>query len=228
MHRSKGIPAVLLCFTLAACADQGSGPESEVRSDAAPMFSAQGNAVEGSYIVVLNDDANPRSVAAVAGVNPRFVYTAALTGFSAELNAGQLNALRHNPNVAYIEEDGVASTSTTQSGATWGLDRIDQRALPLNTTYNYNNTGAGVRAYIIDTGVNTTLSDFGGRARSGFDAVDGGAAGDCNAHGPHRPPPGKQSVPYFTAASKAVQKPRNGPNENVKQRRSLGFTPVAE
>ena len=185
MHRSKGMTGVLLCFTLAACADQGAGPESQVRSDAAPMFSAQGSAVEGSYIVVLNDDANPRSVAAVAGVNPRFVYTAALTGFAAELNAGQLNALRHNPNVAYIEEDGVASTSTTQSGATWGLDRTDQRALPLNTTYNYTNTGAGVRAYIIDTGINTSLSDFGGRASSGYDAVDGGAADDCNGHGTH-------------------------------------------
>jgi subtilisin family serine protease len=185
MHRSKGITGVLLCFTLAACADQGSGPESEVRFEAAPMFSAQGNAVEGSYIVVLNDDANPRSVAAVAGVNPRFVYTAALTGFAAELNAGQLNALRHNPNVAYIEEDGVASMSTTQSGATWGLDRVDQRTLPLSTTYSYTNTGAGVRAYIIDTGINTSLADFGGRASSGYDAVDGGAADDCNGHGTH-------------------------------------------
>lgn len=185
MNRSNGFTGVLLCFTLAACADQGSGPESEVRPEAAPVFSAQGNVVEGSYIVVLNDDANPRSVAAVAGVNPRFVYTAALTGFAAELNAGQLNALRHNPNVAYIEQDGVASTNTTQTGATWGLDRVDQRALPLSTTYTYTNTGAGVRAYIIDTGINTSLADFGGRASSGYDAVDGGAADDCNGHGTH-------------------------------------------
>jgi subtilisin family serine protease len=186
MHRSKtGLASVLLCFTVAACADQGSEPTSQTRAEAAPMFSAQGANIEGSYIVVLNDDANPRSVAAVAGVNPRFVYTAALNGFSAELNAGQLNALRHNPSVDYIEEDGVATISTTQTGATWGIDRIDQRALPLNTTYNYTNTGAGVRAYVIDTGINTSLSDFGGRATSGYDAVDGGAADDCNGHGTH-------------------------------------------
>jgi subtilisin family serine protease len=185
MHRSKAVRGVLLCFTLGACADQGSGPEMEVRDDIAPVFSAQGSAVEGSYIVVLNEDANPRSVAAVSGVNPRFVYTSALTGFAAQLNAGQLNALRNNPNVAYIEEDGVATMTTTQSGATWGLDRTDQRALPLSTTYSYTNTGAGVRAYIIDTGINTSLSDFGGRATSGYDAIDGGAADDCNGHGTH-------------------------------------------
>ena len=186
MHRSKtGLTSVLLCFTLAACADQGSEPALQSRPDAAPMFSAQGASIEGSYIVVLNEDANPRSVAAVAGVNPRFVYTAALNGFAAELNAGQLNALRHNPSVAYIEEDGIATTTATQTGATWGIDRIDQRALPLSTTYTYTNTGAGVRAYIIDTGINTSLSDFGGRAVSGYDAVDGGAADDCNGHGTH-------------------------------------------
>jgi aqualysin 1 len=186
MHRSNtGLTSVLLCFSLAACADQGSEPADVTSPDIAPVFSAQGAGIQGSYIVVLNENADPRSVAAVAGVSPRYVYTAALTGFAAELNEGQLNALRHNPNVAYIEEDGVATTSTTQSGATWGIDRIDQRALPLSTTYSYTNTGAGVRAYIIDTGINTSLGDFGGRASSGYDAVDGGAADDCNGHGTH-------------------------------------------
>lgn len=186
MHRSKtGFTSVLLCFTLAACADQASEPTEISRADQAPVFSAQAGGIEGSYIVVLNAGANARSVAAVAGVSPRFTYSAVLNGFAAELNAGQLNALRHNPNVSYIEEDGIASTNTVQTGATWGIDRVDQRALPLSTTFAYTNTGLGVTAYIIDTGINTTLADFAGRATSGYDAIDGGAADDCNGHGTH-------------------------------------------
>ncbi len=124
-------------------------------------------------------------MAAVAGVSPKFVYTAALDGFSATLNAGQLNALQHNPNVDYIEQDMEVTAATTQTGATWGLDRVDQRDLPLNGSYSYTPDGAGVRAYIIDTGINTSHTLFGGRATSGYDAVDGGAATDCNGHGTH-------------------------------------------
>jgi aqualysin 1 len=184
MRRSLSA-GVALCAVLAACSDQGSEPEVARRDAPAPVFAAQGAAVEGSYIVVLKDGADARSVAAVAGVNPRFVYGAALNGFAGTLNAGQLNALARNPNVDYIEQDGIATTQTTQSGATWGLDRTDQRALPLSTTYTYNNTGSGVRAYIIDTGIRLTHGDFGGRAVSGYDAVDGGSADDCNGHGTH-------------------------------------------
>jgi aqualysin 1 len=80
------------------------------------------------------------------------VYSAALNGFAAELNAGQLNAMQRHPAVAYVEQDAVVTTAATQTNATWGLDRIDQRDLPLNGTYIYTPTGAGVRAYIIDTG----------------------------------------------------------------------------
>ncbi|HEX6558416.1 MAG TPA: S8 family peptidase [Longimicrobiales bacterium] len=184
MRRLSWGAGVALCAVLAACADQGSEPLTG-RAGSAPLYSAQGPAVDGSYIVVLNDGANARSVAAVAGVDPRYVYSAALTGFAAELNAGQLNALQHNPNVAYVEQDGVVEASTTQSGATWGIDRIDQRALPLSTTYSYTNTGAGVTAYIIDTGIRFDHAQFGGRAVSGYDAVDGGSADDCNGHGTH-------------------------------------------
>lgn len=177
--------SVALCAVLAACADQGSEPQVARRETAAPLFSAQGQAVAGSYIVVLNQGVNARSVAAVAGVSPRYVYAAALNGFAGALNAGQLTALQHNPNVAYIEEDGVATASTTQSNATWGIDRIDQRALPLSTTFTYTNTGSGVSAYIIDTGIRFDHTEFGGRAVSGYDAIDGGTADDCNGHGTH-------------------------------------------
>ena len=171
---------------LAGCAEDTVAPAAV--DTAAPVLSAAdaSRAVEGQYIVVLEEGANPRSVAAVAGVSPRYVYTAALNGFAGTLNAGQLTALRHNPNVAYIEQDQVVSVSTTQTGATWGLDRTDQRSLPLSTSFTYVNTGLGVNAYIIDTGIRFDHVDFGGRASTGFDAVTpGGTAADCQGHGTH-------------------------------------------
>jgi subtilisin family serine protease len=171
---------------LAGCAEDTAAPAAV--DTAAPVLSAAdaSRAIEGQYIVVLEEGSNPRSVAAVAGVSPRFVYTAALNGFSAELNEGQLRALRHNPNVAFIEQDQEVSLAATQTGATWGLDRTDQRNLPLSTWFTYLNTGLGVNAYIIDTGIRFDHVDFGGRASKGFDAVTaGGTAADCQGHGTH-------------------------------------------
>jgi subtilisin family serine protease len=180
--RFRPLAATAFLTALAACSDQAGSP---VATAPTLVRSSAGDAIPGSYVVVLDEGADPRSVAAVAGVSPRYVYTAALNGFAAELNAGQLNALRHNPNVDYIEQDARVQASTTQSNATWGLDRIDQRALPLNGTYTYTPTGAGVNVYIIDTGIRFSHADFGGRAVSGYDAVDGGSADDCNGHGTH-------------------------------------------
>jgi subtilisin family serine protease len=183
-------PLLLGVLALAACADQ-TAPLASVQPDGAPLHSAtSGRGIEGSYIVVLNEGANPHSVAAVAGVEPRHVYTAALNGFAASLNAGQLNALRHNPAVAYVEQDQVAELATTQSGATWGIDRIDQRSLPLSGTYNYTATASTIRAYIIDTGVRATHSEFRRsdgttRAQNNYNATGDGNASDCNGHGTH-------------------------------------------
>ena len=186
MKRTLAPLALTALALTAACSDGAQAPLATAGGRTAPVLSAsEGRGIDGQYIVVLNEGANARSVAAIAGVSPRFVYTAALNGFSAELNQGQLNALQHNGAVAYIEQDQQVQAAATQSGATWGLDRIDQRDLPLNSTYNYTPTGAGVRAYIIDTGILLSHSNFGGRASSGYDAVDGGSADDCNGHGTH-------------------------------------------
>ncbi len=170
---------------VAACSDQGP-VASAAAPEEAPLLSASaaGRAVEGSYIVVLKEGENPRSVAAIAGVEPRFVYTAVLNGFAATLNRGQLNALRHNRAVASVEEDQVVETKSTQLNAPWGLDRIDQRSRPLDGKYNYTSTGSSVRAYIIDTGIYTAHPEFGTRAQNVYDAL-GGNGQDCNGHGTH-------------------------------------------
>ena len=170
-------------LALAACADQNPTAVQQSRAPA-PLLTARGQAIDGAYIVVTKEGADPRSVAAVAGVNPRFVYQAALHGFAGTLNAGQLNALQHNPDVDYIEQDGVASIMTTQSGATWGLDRIDQRNRPLSGTCTYNTTASAVRAYIIDTGIQANHPQFGTRASAVYDYA-GGSGADCNGHGTH-------------------------------------------
>jgi subtilisin family serine protease len=181
MKLSKTAVAVGAVMALAACSDES--PVS-ARADLVPVLSAGARGIEGQYIVVVREGADPRSVAAVAGASPRYVYTAAINGFAATLNAGQLNALQQNPNVETIEQDQVAQASATQSGATWGLDRIDQRYLPLNGTYNYTNTASAVRAYIIDTGIYASHGNFGGRASNVYDAF-GGNGNDCNGHGTH-------------------------------------------
>ncbi len=146
-------------------------------------------AIKDQYIVVLREGVDAGGAAADLAWRHAgdlgHVYTAALNGFSVRLPEGRAIALSHDPRVDYVEEDGEVSLVATQTGATWGLDRIDQRALPLSGTYTYNNTGSTVTAYIIDTGIRFTHNEFGGRATSGYDAVDGGPADDCNGHGTH-------------------------------------------
>lgn len=150
--------------------------------------------VASSYIVVFKDTtSSPAAVSSTSaslagryGGAIRFTYTAALHGFAGHLSAVQARRLAADPKVAYVEQDAVVSIDETQTNATQGLDRVDQRALPLNRTYVFNTRATNVNAYIIDTGVRPTHVDFGGRAHVAFDSVGDGRNGvDCNGHGTH-------------------------------------------
>ncbi|HZI07399.1 MAG TPA: S8 family serine peptidase, partial [Archangium sp.] len=116
-----------------------------------------------------------------------FTYTQALRGFVTRMSEERVKEMaEREPDVSYVEQDAVVTADWTQTQAPWGLDRIDQRDRPLNGNFHYNRTGAGVHAYIIDTGILAGHSDFGGRATGDYTAIsDGRGANDCNGHGTH-------------------------------------------
>ncbi|ANC70624.1 S8 family peptidase [Deinococcus radiodurans] len=166
------------------------------------------DAIAGQYIVVFSEGASSGSLSAQdtgsgrlsslsagqlvralnldpQGVTVQNIYNQALEGFSGKLSAQNLQTLRADHRVKYIEQDGMMYASATQSGATWGIDRIDQRSLPLDSSYTYGTTGSGVKAYIIDTGINTSHTAFGGRAVWGTNQSGDGNDSDCNGHGTH-------------------------------------------
>ncbi|MDP9793814.1 subtilisin family serine protease [Catenuloplanes nepalensis] len=147
--------------------------------------------VPDSYVVVLDDGttavpAKAQELAKRHGATVRDTYEHAVRGFAATMSAAQARRLAAAPGVAYVQPNVVHTVQATQTNPpSWGLDRIDQRNRPLDASYTYGTTASTVTAYIIDTGIRTTHGDFGGRAVSGFDAVDGGTADDCNGHGTH-------------------------------------------
>ena len=160
-------------------------------AEAAHPF-AQSQPVPGRYIVVFkNTVPNPAAEAAnlmrgAPGGQVHHVYSSALKGFAATLPDQALAGLRNNPSVDYIEQDQTVSLVQTESNATWGLDRIDQADRPLDLLYHYNGTGAGVTAFIIDTGIRADHVEFTGRLQTGYTAInDGRGTDDCNGHGTH-------------------------------------------
>jgi subtilisin family serine protease len=178
--------ALLLAFTVAQpVVAQGRGP--------APILGADSlTAIPDQYIIVFdnnagkNDRDNALGFARGQGAEIQYEYESALKGFAATLPAQALQGLQNNPHVLYIEAVQTVSIDVNQTPATWGLDRIDQRTLPLNNIYTYNYTGTGVTAYVIDTGILVTHNEFGGRASVAYDAIGDGQNGiDCNGHGTH-------------------------------------------
>jgi subtilisin family serine protease len=171
---------ILIAGTAIACA---AIPAYAVLANPTPhvaVVAAADNGVAGQYIVTMKHPSRVSRAIAFPTVH-RFT-----NGFAARMNSAQLKKVQSDPDVAAIEQDKIMKISattlkaaTTQPSPTWGLDRIDEGPLPLSRTYSYTHTGSGVDAYVIDTGIETTLSQFGGRA----DTVYGSA--DCNGHGTH-------------------------------------------
>lgn len=177
---------IVTAFAVAACADT---PTTPMSAEVPPNFSASGSdVIPGRFIVTLRDGASPAAVSRDHGVSPDYVYTAALNGFAGAMSDAARSGLLRDARVSRVEADGIARASTTQSNATWGIDRIDQRALPLSGSFTYTNTGSGVNVYIIDTGIDYGHNEFDGaatnRAVFGYDSF-GGNGDDCNGHGTH-------------------------------------------
>ncbi|HEY0098041.1 MAG TPA: S8 family serine peptidase [Pyrinomonadaceae bacterium] len=162
-------------------------------SDAVGRLRRRAGAIPNNYIVVFKDSVPQGRVKAFAAQLARthggtigFTYQHALRGFSVDLSEAQALALSRNPQVEYVEEDTLIEGVGVQSDPTWALDRIDQRLLPLNAAYNYANSGAGVNAYIIDSGIRFKHQEFGERVLFAYDNVADGRNGeDCIGHGTH-------------------------------------------
>ncbi len=191
--------AALAAGTLAA-GTLGAAPASAAPTPAALVGAAPDRparlvtaerAIDGQYVVVLDesaaDQARSEARAAVQGDrrDVQHVY-ATLGAYAVSLTDAQLAEVRRDPQVELVQEDARVSLATTQRNATGGLDRIDQRALPLSRSYTYSRTGSGVRAYVIDTGIYAAHREVSGRVAPGVTAIDDGrGTHDCHGHGTH-------------------------------------------
>ncbi|MEV4876901.1 S8 family peptidase [Streptomyces cyaneofuscatus] len=188
--RARWAPAALLLIapligtTTPATAD--TGPEGVPVERSA-------RAVPGQYIVTLEPELSPDTVLEELGLQALFTYGNVLHGFAVTLTATELEAVRTVPGVLAVEENAEVAVEAPRAGglfrapaATWGTDRIDQRALPLDDTFTTTATGDGVKVYVVDTGIDAAHAEFGDRVVKGYDAVGDGRDGqDCNGHGTH-------------------------------------------
>ncbi len=153
------------------------------------------NPIQNKYIVVLkknsiNIERETKTEQLVTTLNSKYggkvekIFSDTINGYVVETSEKLAKLLSQDPEVEFVEEDGISTISTSQTNAPWNLDRIDQRDLPLTTVYDYFVTANSVHTYIVDTGIRATHNEFGGRASVAFDAVNDGQNGvDCNGHG---------------------------------------------